>query len=123
MDVKGFQETKLTDGIYNRQSASYIFVETSAPIRHCDSIALFYQVSLNFTVKAIRQFDTNIITFQPVTGETPWYIDVCYLAPGDGATIRDVEAAISERLRGTDLIVVGDLNVDLERMGVRGQDK
>ena len=47
----------------------------------------------------------------------------CYLAPGDGATIRGVETAMAERLRGTELIVAGDLNVDIERTVGRGQDE
>ena len=45
----------------------------------------------------------------------------CYLAPGDGATIRDVETEMAEKLRGAVFIVVGDLNVDLGNAGRRGR--
>ena len=56
-------------------------------------------------------------------GGRRWFIIGCYLAPGDGETIRDVEADMSERLMGTELVVPGDLNVNLERTGGWGQDK
>ena len=40
-----------------------------------------------------------------------------------GETILDVKAVMSKLLRGTDLIVAGDLNIDLERTGGQGQYK
>ena len=71
----------------------------------------------------IRQFGVNVIARQLAMGERRCYIVGCYLAPGDGATIRDVEVALSEWPRETDMIVAGDLNVDLERPGGRGRDE
>ena len=56
-------------------------------------------------------------------GEKRWYIVECYLTAVDGETIQDVEVAIAERPRGTELIVGGDLNVDLEKASGRGQDE
>ena len=55
--------------------------------------------------------------------ERSWYIFGCYLTPGYGATIRDVEAKMREQPRGTELIVAGELNADLESTGGRGRDK
>ena len=55
--------------------------------------------------------------------ERRWYIVVCYLAPGDGTMIRDVEVAMAEKLRGIDLIVAVDLNVDLEKSGGWGRNE
>ena len=49
------------------------------------------------------------------------YPVACYLDPGDRETILDVKAVMIKLLRGTDLIVAGDLNVDLYRTG--GQDR
>ena len=60
---------------------------------------------------------------QLATEERRWYIVGYYLAPGDGTTIRDVEAEMGEQPRGAELIVAGDLNADLERTGGRGRDK
>ena len=47
----------------------------------------------------------------------------CYLAPGDGTIIRDVEAAMAEKPRGAKFIDVGDLNVELGNTCSRGRDK
>ena len=58
-----------------------------------------------------------------MTGERRWYIVRCYLAPGDGEKFWDMEEGMAERLRGTELMIVGDLNVDLERTGRWGRDK
>ena len=65
----------------------------------------------------------NVIASQHATGERRWYIVGCYLALGDGETIWYVEAEMGKCLRGTSLIVSGDLNVDLEKIGGRGRDK
>ena len=43
---------------------------------------------------------------------------ICYLAPGDGAMIRDMETAMSERPRGIELIFSGELKSDLDRTGI-----
>ena len=93
------------------------------PNRHQGSAALLYRESSNFAVEAIHQFSANVIARQLATGDRCLYIIGCYLLPGDGATIRDVEAAMSEQPRGTDLIITGNLNVDLEGMGEQGRDK
>ena len=53
--------------------------------------------------------------------ERQWYIVGCYLAPGDNTMIQDVDAAMAEWLRGTELIVMGELNVDLKNTG--GQER
>ena len=122
MDSRVFQETKLTDGIYTRGLARYRVVATPAPILHCGSITLFCWYSPAFAFKEISQFGDNIIACQLATGERRWYIAGYYLAPGDGATIQDVEADMADQQRETELIVVGDLNVYLERTDIRGWD-
>ena len=76
-----------------------------------------------FAFEAIRQFSANIIACQMATGERSWNIVGCYLAPADGTTIRDVEAAMAEKPRGTELIVAGDLNVELGKTGIKVRDK
>ena len=113
VDVGVFQEKKLTDGIYTRGSAGYKVVVTP--------MLLFYRESPAFSDEAIRQFGANVIVCHLVMGGRFWYIFGFYLVPGNGSTIWYVEATIAERPMGTDLIFVGDLNVDLERMGGRGR--
>ena len=94
-----------------------------APIRHQGGVALFYLESPAFEVEAIRQFGANVIVCQLVTGERRWYIFGCYLAPGDGTMIRYVEALMEYRPIGNELIVVGDLNVELKKAGDQGRDR
>ena len=113
----------MTNSIYTRGSGGYKVIATSAPIRHRGGIALFYRDSPNFAVETIHQFGVSVITCQLATGDRRWYIVGYYLAPDDRTTVRDVEAAMSERPRGTELIVAGDFNVDLDKTGGRGRDK
>ena len=42
MDLGILQETKLTDGIYTRGSASYSVVATDAPSRHRGGVTIFH---------------------------------------------------------------------------------
>ena len=65
----------------------------------------------------------NVIACQLATRKKLWYIVVCYLVPVDSMTIRNVEAMMAEKPKGTELIVVGDLNVELEKTGSRERDK
>ena len=53
------------------------------------------------------------MTFEVATGAQRWYIIGCYLAPDDAETIERVVTALVDRPKGTALIVVGDLNMDL----------
>ena len=50
--VAVFQGGGIKNGIYTQRSSRYKFVVTLVPSRHCDSVALFYQDSPNFTVEA-----------------------------------------------------------------------
>ena len=122
VDVGVLQETKLTDGIYTRRWYGYKVVATLAPRRHRGGVALFYWESPAFAVEAICQFGANVIACQLATGERRWYIIGCYMAPGDRETIRGLEAEMAERPKGTELIVAGNLNVDLRKAGGRGRD-
>ena len=93
------------------------------PSQHYVGVAVFYRLSPHYVVEGVHQFGPNVISFQLETGERRWYIVGCYLAPGNGTKIRDVEAEMAERPRVTELIVAGDFNVDLDKTGGRGRDK
>ena len=107
VDVGVFQETKLTEGIYMRLSAGYRVFATPAPRRHQGGSTIFYWDSPVFAVKVIRQFGANVIMCHLATGKRRWYIVGCYLVPGDGTTIIDMEVAMAEETRGAELIVAG----------------
>ena len=62
----------------------------------------------------MHQFGTNVVRFQMATGERRWYIIGCYLAPTDNLSIESVVAAIKYHPRGSKVLVVEDLNINLE---------
>ena len=113
MDLGILQETKCTDGIYTRDLAGYRVVATDVPSRHCGRVALFYRPSQLFVVEAVREYGLNVMSFEVATGARRWYIIGCYLAPNDTSRIERVVAALTDRSKGTALVVVGDLNTDL----------
>ena len=116
---RGVSREKMMDRIYTRGLDGYRFVAMLGPSQHCNGVVLFYRESTIFVVEVIRQFGANVITCQLATGERRWFIFGCYLAPGYRATIRDVKTAINKQSRGTELIVAGYINVDLEKTGGR----
>ena len=114
MDLGIFQEKKCTDGIYSRETAVYRVVATDTSSQHRGGVALFYRPSPLFAVEAVREYGTNVMSFEVVTGARRWYIIGCYLAPDATETIERVVTALVDRPKGTALIVAGDLSTDLE---------
>ena len=55
----------------------------------------------------------NNISFQMTMGGLRWFIVGFYLAQYNASTIEDVAAAISQRLRGSTLLVVINFNTNL----------
>ena len=64
MDLGILQETKLTDGVYTRGSASYKVIATDAPSRHRGGVALFYHPTPHFVVEAVERCGPNVVVFQ-----------------------------------------------------------
>ena len=69
-------------------------------------------------MEAVRKFGPNVIGFQLATGARRWYIVGCYIAPDDTSTIEWVVEALMNRPKGAELLVVGDLSVNLEALEV-----
>ena len=61
----------------------------------------------------MQQFGPNVIGFQLAAGARRWYIVGCYLAPDDTLAIERVVKALRERPKGAELLVAGDLNINL----------
>ena len=74
MDLRIFQETKLTDGIYTRGSDEYSAVTTYTPSRHRGRVLVFHRPPPRFVVEAVQQKGPNVVSFQLETGERQWYI-------------------------------------------------
>ena len=114
MDLGILQETKLTDGIYTRGSVGYSVVATDAPSRHRGGVAIFHRPAPHFVVEAVRKYGPNVIGFQLATGARRWYIVGCYLTPDDTSKIERVVEALRDQPKGAELLVAGDLNINLE---------
>ena len=114
MDLGIFQETKLTGGVYTRGSDGYSVIATDAPIQHRGGVAVFYRPSPIYAVETIQQFGPSVVGFQLATRDRRWYIIGCYLSPDDTSTIESVVAALKERPWGAELLVAGDLNINME---------
>ena len=113
IDLGVFQETKCTDRMYTRESARYRVVATDAPRRHRGGVALFYRPSSLFAVEAVREYGTNVLSFEVATGGRRWYIIGCYLAPDDAHTIERVVTVLGDQPHVTARVVAGDFNTDL----------
>ena len=113
MDLGIFQETKVTDCIYTRGSAGYSVVVTDAPSQHRGGVAVSHQTAPHFAVESVHKFGPNVVGFQLAMGERRGYIVGCYLAPDNALTIESVVAALKERPRGAELLLVGGFNSNL----------
>jgi exonuclease III len=113
VDLGVFQETKLTDGIYTRQSSGYQVIASNAPSKHQGGIALFWRDSPHWQVEAYKAYGPNVLSFQLVTGLRRWYVVGAYVPPSDTSTIEYVSKALDDRPEGVDPILIGDLNANL----------
>ena len=96
----------------------YSVIATDSPSRHCNRVAVFYWPSPCYAVEAIHHFRPNVIGFHLTTGERRWYIVGCYLTPDYTSITESVIAALKERPQGAELLVAGDLDINLADMEV-----
>ena len=69
-----FQDTKVLDGVYTRESSGYNVVATDTPSRHEDGMVVFYCALPRFTVEAHHKLVSNSISLQLESGGWRWYI-------------------------------------------------
>ena len=62
MDLRIFQETKVTDGIYTHELTGYIVVVTDTPMQNCGRVAVFYRPTPHFAVEAVHKLRTNVVS-------------------------------------------------------------
>ena len=101
----------------------YSVVVTDAPSRHRDGVEIFHRPASYFAVEAVQQFGPNVIGFQLATGARRWYIVGCYLAPDNTSTIERVVEALKERPKGAELLVAGELIINLEALEGNPREK
>ena len=113
MDRGILQETKLTDRIYTCGSAGYSVVATHSPIQYRGGVAIFHRPAPHFAAEAVRKYGPKLIGLQLATGARQWFIVGCYLAPDNTSTIERVVEALRDQFKGAELLVAGDLNINL----------
>ena len=72
LDLGVLQDKKFTYGVYTCESSGYSVVSMAAPIQHYGGVSVFYRVLLKFSVKALQQFQTNIVRLKLVIRERQW---------------------------------------------------
>ena len=94
VDCGVMQYTKLTYGVYTRDSSGFRDMATAEPSAHHEGVALFYRKAEHFAIKELRLQGPNFINFQLVLVRWRWHIVECYIAPSGAFTIDDVISAI-----------------------------
>ena len=82
-------------------------------IRNRGGVAVFFRPSLRYAVEDVQQFGPNVVGLHLATGDRRWYIVGCYLAPNGTSTIDSFAAALKECPQCDEVLVEGDLNVNL----------
>jgi hypothetical protein len=100
VDLGVFLETKLTGGIYTRNSSGYSVVASNAPSAHQGGIALFWQANKTYEVKdwCIRR--PNVLSCVVVMGSQCFYVVGCYIPPTELSTLPQVKQALNECPKG-----------------------
>ena len=112
MDLDVFQEKKVMEVIYTRESGGYLVAVTAVPSPHCGGIAIFYRDVDHFTLEALHLHSTNVISFHMVSGGQPCHVVGCYITPYNALTIESVIVAISQIPRMVELLVASKFNAD-----------
>jgi hypothetical protein len=113
VDLGVFLETKLTGGVYTRNSSGYSVVTSDAPSSHQGGIALFWRANKTYEIEDWRIRGPNVLSFVIETGSQRFYVVGCYMPPNDLRTLPQVEQALNECPKGHAPLLIGDLNVNL----------
>ena len=113
VDLGLFTEAKLTDGIYTRYASAYNVIATEATSPHQGGVALFYRNSEHWHIESVRKYGPNVISFELVTGHRRWAVVGAYIPPADVTTLENITQAFEAFPHGRQLLLLGDLNVNL----------
>ena len=84
-------ETKLTGGIYTRNSSGYEVLATDAVNAHQGGVAICWRKSADFEVEETRAWGPNVMTSQLVTGRNRFYVVGGYIPPSDLTTLVQIQ--------------------------------
>lgn len=115
VDLAVLTETKLTDGIYTRESLGYRVMATNATSRHQGGVALVCRQATGWQVESEQCFGPNTVGFVLTTGRRRYSCVGTYIPPADTTTVNFIGAAFAA-LPNNPRILLGDLNVNLSTL-------
>jgi hypothetical protein len=118
VDFGVLTETKITNDMYTNNCCNYTVFASHAESKFKGGIALFYRTeNTQWWIEGERAHGPNVVSCVLVSGERRWNVIGAYIPPSEtnGDTVNYVDEAV--RYRGTEdpYILLGDLNVDLDR--------
>ena len=116
VDIGFLQETKLTGGVYTRQSSGYQVIASDASSNRQGGVALCWKEHDSYELEEWRFFGPNVLAFRLVTGGKDFYCVGCYIPPSeeDQSTLENVRRAQQQCPEKFELLLFGDLNIDLD---------
>jgi exonuclease III len=114
VDIAILQETKLTDGVYTRNSSGYSIVASDAPSKHKGGLALCWKESRLYELEETTFLSPHVLTFRLITGGLKYYVVGVYIPPSSTAELTHIRRAYANCPEGFKPILAGDLNIDLE---------
>lgn len=120
MDLGILTETKLYHTKYSKSCEGYL-VEATVSERMKGGVALFYKRDpKGWSIESTKHFGPNVIRATLVSGHKHWNIIGAYVPPSesDGKTLDWItQAWLSRPNNRWPTILLGDLNVDLDKLG------
>jgi len=115
MDFGILTETKLTTDFYAREADGYTVTATTADSIHQGGVALFHRESEFFVMEGTKAFGPNVIRATLVAGDKKWTVIGAYIPSSetDGSTLALLAKAWRTAPTSHEVILLGDLNVDL----------
>jgi len=113
VDIGFLMETKLTGGIYTRQSSGYDVLASTAKLPSSGGIALFWRGNISYEVEETRIWGPNVISLHLMMGSVHFFVVGCYIPLSDLETLACIEKAWRKCPKGAHPILVGDLNLNL----------
>ena len=114
LDLALLKETKLTNGIHTKYSSDYNnLLATSAASHRQGGVALVHKDLPYWQVESVVYHHSNVISAEIVMGEQRCLLVGIYIPPDDLTTLEHVERTLHLYQHQGDLIVVGDLSVNL----------
>ena len=116
VDIGCLQETKLTGGVYTRQSSGYQVIASDASSNRQGGVELCWKEHDSYELEEWSFFGPNVLAFRLVTGGKDFYCVECYIPPSEDnqSTLANVRRAQQQCPEKSELLLFGDLNIDLD---------